>query len=178
MTDDIAERVRKAGRATIRSIGHIGRLQRLRDNDADYVDPLDMLAELREDNRAILAVNSFAPRVGMVRPAIGYEGVSGTVQLGSQCRSTETTPVQRANSSAHGSSGNNLWTASSTSSLNNMRISEQVSRLKPRRTRRMKAWRRACAENFRAERVDCDGYCAFRRFNTAREHERGAERSV
>jgi starvation-inducible DNA-binding protein len=55
MTDDIAERVRKIGRATIRSIGHIGRLQRLRDNDADYVDPLDMLAELREDNRAILA---------------------------------------------------------------------------------------------------------------------------
>jgi starvation-inducible DNA-binding protein len=55
MTDDIAERVRKIGRATIRSIAHIGRLQRLRDNDADYVDPLDMLAELREDNRAILA---------------------------------------------------------------------------------------------------------------------------
>jgi starvation-inducible DNA-binding protein len=54
MTDDIAERVRKIGRATIRSIAHIGRLQRLRDNDADYVDPLDMLAELREDNRAIL----------------------------------------------------------------------------------------------------------------------------
>jgi starvation-inducible DNA-binding protein len=54
MTDDIAERVRKVGRATIRSIAHIGRLQRLRDNDADYVDPLDMLAELREDNRAIL----------------------------------------------------------------------------------------------------------------------------
>jgi starvation-inducible DNA-binding protein len=55
MTDDIAERVRKIGRATIRSIGHIGRLQRLRDNDGDYVDPLDMLAELREDNRAIRA---------------------------------------------------------------------------------------------------------------------------
>ena len=55
MTDDIAERARKIGRATIRSIAHIGRLQRLRDNDADYVDPLDMLAELREDNRAILA---------------------------------------------------------------------------------------------------------------------------
>ena len=55
MTDDIAERVRKVGRATIRSIAHIGRLQRLRDNDADYVDPLDMLAELREDNRMLLA---------------------------------------------------------------------------------------------------------------------------
>jgi starvation-inducible DNA-binding protein len=55
MTDDIAERVRKIGGATIRSIGHVARLQRLNDNDADYVDPLDMLAELREDNRAMLA---------------------------------------------------------------------------------------------------------------------------
>jgi starvation-inducible DNA-binding protein len=54
MTDDIAERVRKLGGDTIRSIGHIGRLQRLSDNDAEYVDPLDMLAEVREDNRALL----------------------------------------------------------------------------------------------------------------------------
>ncbi|MBV8208667.1 MAG: DNA starvation/stationary phase protection protein [Burkholderiaceae bacterium] len=49
-TDAIAERVRKAGGTTLRSIGHIGRLQRVKDNDADYVTPLDMLAELREDN--------------------------------------------------------------------------------------------------------------------------------
>jgi starvation-inducible DNA-binding protein len=55
MTDDIAERVRKIGGVTIHSIGHIGRLQRLSDNDAEYVDPLDMLAEVREDNRALLA---------------------------------------------------------------------------------------------------------------------------
>jgi starvation-inducible DNA-binding protein len=55
MTDAIAERVRKIGGLTIHSIGHIGRLQRLSDNDAEYVDPLDMLAELREDNRALLA---------------------------------------------------------------------------------------------------------------------------
>src|ERR1700733_3246342 len=55
MTDDIAERVRKIGGVTIRSIGQVARLQRLSDNEADYVDPLDMLAELREDNRAILA---------------------------------------------------------------------------------------------------------------------------
>ena len=55
MTDGLAERVRKIGGTTIRSTGHITRLQRLRDNDADYVDPLDMLAELREDNRAMLA---------------------------------------------------------------------------------------------------------------------------
>ena len=55
MTDDIAERARKIGGTTIRSIGHITRLQRLSDNDADFVDPCDMLAELLEDNRAVLA---------------------------------------------------------------------------------------------------------------------------
>ncbi len=55
MTDDIAERVRKIGGITIRSIGNVARLQRISDNDAEYVDPLDMLAELREDNQAILA---------------------------------------------------------------------------------------------------------------------------
>jgi starvation-inducible DNA-binding protein len=49
-TDVIAERVRKVGGTTLRSIGHIARLQRVADNDADYVTPLDMLAELREDN--------------------------------------------------------------------------------------------------------------------------------
>jgi starvation-inducible DNA-binding protein len=53
MTDDIAERVRKLGGTTIRSIGHIGRLQRLSDNDADYVTPRDMLSELREDNKQL-----------------------------------------------------------------------------------------------------------------------------
>lgn len=52
--DDIAERVRKIGGTTIRSIGHISRLQRSEDNDADYVDPMDMLSELREDNKALI----------------------------------------------------------------------------------------------------------------------------
>ena len=51
MTDAIAERVRKLGARTITSIGHIARLQRVRDNDATYVEPSDMLAELCEDNR-------------------------------------------------------------------------------------------------------------------------------
>jgi starvation-inducible DNA-binding protein len=55
MTDDIGERVRKVGGITIRSIGHVARLQRLSNNDADFVDPPDMLAELLEDNRAMLA---------------------------------------------------------------------------------------------------------------------------
>src|SRR5436190_24377572 len=49
MTDDIAERVRKIGHGTLRSVGHIARLQRVLDNDADYVTPHDMLAELRDD---------------------------------------------------------------------------------------------------------------------------------
>src|SRR3984885_14042161 len=48
MTDPIAERIQKVGGSTLRSIGHIARVQRIKDNDADYVDPLDMLAELRE----------------------------------------------------------------------------------------------------------------------------------
>ncbi|AZV93870.1 Dps family protein [Kerstersia gyiorum] len=55
MTDDIAERIRKVGGTTLRSIGHIARTQRVLDNDADYVDPQDMLAELRDDNKALAA---------------------------------------------------------------------------------------------------------------------------
>jgi starvation-inducible DNA-binding protein len=54
-TDVIAERVRKIGGTTLRSIGHVARLQRVTDNDADYVTPLDMLAELREDNSRLAA---------------------------------------------------------------------------------------------------------------------------
>src|SRR5262245_23370425 len=54
MTDDIAERVRKIGGGTIRSIGDISRRQRILDNDADYVTPEGMLAELRDDNTRVL----------------------------------------------------------------------------------------------------------------------------
>ena len=54
-TDSIAERVRKIGGSTLRSIGHIARLQRVLDNDAEYVTPLDMLAELRDDNKQLAA---------------------------------------------------------------------------------------------------------------------------
>jgi starvation-inducible DNA-binding protein len=53
MTDEIAERVRKVGGTTIRSVGHIARLQRVLDNDADFVTPADMLSELREDEKAM-----------------------------------------------------------------------------------------------------------------------------
>jgi len=55
MTDPIAERVRKIGGFTLRSIGQIARTQRVLDNDAEYVEPLDMIAELAEDNRALAA---------------------------------------------------------------------------------------------------------------------------
>ena len=55
MTDPIAERVRKIGGTTIRSIGNIAKLQRIKDNDAEFVDPLDMLAELRDDNKDLVS---------------------------------------------------------------------------------------------------------------------------
>ena len=55
MTDPIAERIRKIGGLTIRSIGHISRTQRVLDNDAEYVEPLDMIAELADDNKTLAA---------------------------------------------------------------------------------------------------------------------------
>jgi starvation-inducible DNA-binding protein len=55
MTDPVAERVRKIGGLTLRSIGQISRMQRVLDNDAEYVEPLDMLAELADDNKAMAA---------------------------------------------------------------------------------------------------------------------------
>ncbi|MGZ2406779.1 DNA starvation/stationary phase protection protein [Rhizobium leguminosarum] len=55
-TDAIAERARKIGGVTLRSIGHIARLQRIADNDADYVTPEDMLAELRDDNGRLVSL--------------------------------------------------------------------------------------------------------------------------
>jgi starvation-inducible DNA-binding protein len=54
-TDAIAERVRKIGGTTLRSIGQIGRLKRIEDNDAEFVTPMDMLAELRDDNKQLAA---------------------------------------------------------------------------------------------------------------------------
>ena len=55
MTDPIAERIRKIGGLTLRSIGHISRIQRVLDNDAEYVEPLDMIAELADDNKTMAA---------------------------------------------------------------------------------------------------------------------------
>jgi starvation-inducible DNA-binding protein len=77
-TDDIAERVRKVGGTTLRSIGHIAKLQRILDNDADYVDPQDMLAELRDDNNALAArlreAHSICDEQGDVASASLLEG--------------------------------------------------------------------------------------------------------
>jgi starvation-inducible DNA-binding protein len=68
MTDAIAERVRKLGGTTIRSIGHINRLKRLSDNDADYVTPEDMMSELLEDDRnltlSLRSVHSLCDEAG------------------------------------------------------------------------------------------------------------------
>ena len=55
MTDPLAERVRKLGGTTLRSIGQIARIKRVLDNDAEYVTPQDMLAELRDDNKQMAA---------------------------------------------------------------------------------------------------------------------------
>lgn len=73
MTDDIAERVRKIGGTTLRSIGHIARLQRITDNDADFVTPKDMLSELHEDEKALVlsmrAVHALCDDAGDVATA-------------------------------------------------------------------------------------------------------------
>src|ERR1700750_2320456 len=54
-TDQLAERVRKLGGTTVRSIGHVAKLQTIRDNDEDYVPPREMLRELMEDNKHVAA---------------------------------------------------------------------------------------------------------------------------
>ena len=73
MSDDIAERVRKIGGTTIRSIGHISRLQRISDNDAEYVTAADMLSELHQDEKAIVlsmrAVHTLCDDAGDVATA-------------------------------------------------------------------------------------------------------------
>jgi starvation-inducible DNA-binding protein len=72
--DPLAERVRKVGGTTLRSTGHAARLQRLSDNDADFVTPLGMLAELREDNQRL---------AGFMRATRGVCGEHGDVATAS-----------------------------------------------------------------------------------------------
>ena len=74
MTDPIAERIRATGGSTPRSIGHIAKLQRLRDNDADCVDPLDMLVELHDDNVTLIGrlreVHEVVTNTATLRPQV------------------------------------------------------------------------------------------------------------
>jgi len=77
-TEDIAERVRKIGGTTLRSIGHIGRLQRVLDNDADFVTPLDMLAELRDDNKHMAAAMRTAHKLADEHEDSGTAGLLET----------------------------------------------------------------------------------------------------
>jgi starvation-inducible DNA-binding protein len=78
ITDEVAERVRKLGGTTIRSIGHIARLQRVSDNDAEYVTPSDMLSELHEDEKALVlrmrAIHALCDDAGDVATASLLEG--------------------------------------------------------------------------------------------------------
>jgi starvation-inducible DNA-binding protein len=73
MTDPLAERVRKIGGTTLRSAGHVTRVQRILDNDADYVTPPDMLAELRDDNaqlsRSMREAHSLCDEAGDIATA-------------------------------------------------------------------------------------------------------------
>jgi starvation-inducible DNA-binding protein len=73
-TDEIAERVRKTGSTTLRSIGHIARLQRVEDNDSEFVAPRDMLTELHHDNLKL--VESFREAKALV-DAAGDNATSG-----------------------------------------------------------------------------------------------------
>jgi starvation-inducible DNA-binding protein len=72
-TDPLAERVRKLGGTTLRSVGHVKRIQRILDNDAEYVTPLDMIAELRDDNaqlsRSMREAHSLCDEAGDVASA-------------------------------------------------------------------------------------------------------------
>ena len=73
MTDPVAERVRKIGGSTLRSVGQIARVKRILDNDAEYVTPLDMISELRDDNaqltRSMREVHSLCDEAGDVATA-------------------------------------------------------------------------------------------------------------
>ena len=79
MTDPIAERIRKTGGATLRSIGHIAHIQRIQDNDAEYVEPLDMLAELREVRQTGIAISDEENLNNVYSVGAAVRDASGTV---------------------------------------------------------------------------------------------------
>src|SRR5206468_809461 len=82
MTDPIAERIRKIGGLTIKSIGQISRIQRVLDNDADYVDPSDMIAELAKDSPSSSATAGHCRRmIGTRSCFFSSAKVSASLQL-------------------------------------------------------------------------------------------------
>ncbi len=102
-TDAIAERVRKLGRTTIRSVGHIKKLQRLLDNDADFVTPSDMLAELREDNIQLAAymreTHDMCSELGTWRPPACWK--TGSTKPSAACGSCLNRRAPSKPASAH-----------------------------------------------------------------------------
>jgi starvation-inducible DNA-binding protein len=85
-TDELAERVRKIGGMTLHSIGHIARLQRISDNDADFVSPRDMLRELMNDNKAMMANLREVHRIADGRGDIGTAALLETFIDGAEKR--------------------------------------------------------------------------------------------
>ena len=77
-TDELAERVRKIGGTTIRSIAHIGKLQRIKDNEQDFVSPLDMLRELMDDNKTTMANMREAHKIAEEHGDIGTSSMLET----------------------------------------------------------------------------------------------------
>lgn len=76
MADRIAERVRKAGGLSNRSLGEIERLQHILDNDAEFVSPQEMMAELRDDNRALLAALLVTHRISVEHADVGMTSLT------------------------------------------------------------------------------------------------------
>ena len=88
-TDDMAERVRKIGGMTLRSIGDVARLQRIKDNEENYVAPIDMLKELMEDNKAVAAATgerALQMAAELTRPGECAAAVNAVLDLCGQWR--------------------------------------------------------------------------------------------
>ncbi len=85
-TDELAERVRKIGGTTLRSIGHIARLMRIKDNDEDFVAPLDMLRELMADNKATIQAMRAAHELAEKHEDAGTAGLLETFIDGAERR--------------------------------------------------------------------------------------------
>ena len=111
MTDELAERVRKIGGATVKSIGHVARLQRIKDNNEEFVAAVDMLRELMEDNKAFTtnmreAHESLIRTTTRLRPACSK--ISSTRRNGAP-GSCSRRPASRTSRMISGSDGSGFW---------------------------------------------------------------------